>query len=127
MAQRIAVGDMANAISEALEEYAGLATEDMKKAVKRAGRKVRKEIKETAPRDDGEYADSWRVKTVKENANVLSLTVYSKDRYWLAHLLEFGHAKRNRGRVSGQEHIGPAEEAAVEQLAKEIERSLGNG
>ena len=68
MAQRIAVGDMANAISEALEEYAGLATEDMKKAVKRAGRKVRKEIKETAPRDDGEYADSWRVKTVKENA-----------------------------------------------------------
>ena len=127
MAQRIAVGDMANAISEALEEYAGLATEDMKKAVKRAGRKVRKEIKETAPRDDGEYADSWRVKTVKENANVLSLTVYSKDRYWLAHLLEFGHAKRGGGRVQGQEHIVPAEELAVRQLTEEIERSLKNG
>lgn len=123
----ISVGNMADAISEALEEYAGLATEDMKRAVKRAGRKVRKEIKENAPRDDGEYADSWRVKTVKENANVLSLTVYSKDRYWLAHLLEFGHAKRNGGRVSGQEHIGPAEELAIRQLTEEIERSLNNG
>lgn len=123
----VSVGNMADAISEALEEYASLATEDMKKAVKRAGRKVRKEIKENAPRDDGDYAESWRVKTVKENANVLSLTVHSRDRYWLAHLLEFGHAKRGGGRVQGQEHIGPAEEMAVRQLTKEIERSLKNG
>lgn len=123
----ISVGNMADAISEALEEYANLATEDMKKAVKRAGRKVRKEIRENAPRDDGDYADSWRVKTVKENANVLSLTVHSRDRYWLAHLLEFGHAKRGGGRVQGQEHIGPAEELAVRQLTEEIERSLKNG
>ena len=123
----ISVGNMADAISEALEEYANLATEDMKKAVKRAGRKVRKEIKENAPRDDGDYADSWRVKTVKENANALSLTVHSKDRYCFAHLLEFGHAKRGGGRVQGQEHIGPAEELAVRQLTKEIERSLKNG
>lgn len=124
---RISVGNMADAISEALEEYASLATEDMKKAVKRAGRKVRKEIKESAPRDDGNYADSWRMKTVKENANMLSLTVHSKDRYWLTHLLEFGHAKHGGGRVQGQEHIGPAEELAIRQLTEEIERSLKNG
>ena len=123
----ISVGNMSDAISEALEEYANLATEDMKKDVKRAGRKVRKEIKENAPRDDGDYADSWRVKTVKENANALSLTVHSKDRYWLAHLLEFGHAKRGGGRMQGQEHIGPAEELAIRQLTEEIERSLKNG
>ena len=120
----ISVGNMADAISEALEEYANLATEDMKKAVKRAGRKVRKEIKENAPRDDGDYADSWRVKTVKENANALSLTVHSKDRYWLAHLLEFGHALRNGGRYEGKAHIAPAEQKGMEQLKEEIERAL---
>ena len=127
MAEKVIIGDMAAVINEALMEYADLATEDMKKAVKRAGRKVRKEIKENAPRQDGDYADSWRVKTIKENANTLTLTVHSKDRYWLAHLLEYGHAKRGGGRVSSQAHIAPAETVGIRQLEKEIERSLKRG
>ena len=127
MAERVSIGDMAAAINEALLEYADLATEDMKKAVKRAGRKVRKEIQENAPVRTGAYAKSWTVKTVKENANSLSLTVHFRDRYYLAHLLEFGHAKRGGGRVSGQAHIAPAEENGIRQLTGEIERSLSRG
>ncbi|MBQ7927108.1 MAG: HK97 gp10 family phage protein [Lachnospiraceae bacterium] len=127
MAERVSIGDMSAAINEALVEYADLATEDMKKAVKRAGRKVRKEIQENAPVRTGAYAKSWTVKTVKENANSLSLTVHSRDRYYLAHLLEFGHAKRGGGRVSGQAHIAPAEDKGIRQLTEEIERSLSRG
>lgn len=127
MAEKVSIGDMAAAINEALAEYADLAAEDMKKAVKRAGRKVRKQIKENAPERTGAYAKSWTVKTVKENANVLSLTVHSRDRYYLAHLLEFGHAKRGGGRIPGKEHIAPAEVAGIRQLTEEIERSLGRG
>ena len=55
------------------------------------------------------------------------VTVYSRNRYSLAHLLEFGHAKRNGGRVAGKSHIAPAEEKGILQLEEEIERSLRDG
>lgn len=127
MAERVSVGEMASAIMEALEEYADLATDDLKQAVKKAGTTVRKEISQNAPERTGAYAKSWAVKTVKETSNSLEVTVYSRNRYWLAHLLEFGHAKRGGGRVSGRAHIAPAEEMGIRQLEEEIERCLENG
>lgn len=127
MTDQVRIGEMASAIMEALEEYADLATEDLKKAVKNAGTAVRKEISQNAPKKTGAYAKSWAVKTVKETSNSLEVTVYSRNRYWLAHLLEFGHAKRGGGRVSGRAHIAPAEERGIRRFEEEIERSLGNG
>lgn len=127
MAERVSVGEMASAIMEALEEYADLATDDLKQAVKKAGTTVRKEISQNAPKRTGAYAKSWAVKTVKETSNSLEVTVYSRNRYWLAHLLEFGYAKRGGGRVSGRAHIAPAEEKGIRQLEEEIERSLEHG
>ncbi len=109
---------------EGLQDYADLATDDLKAAVKKAGTTVRKQIQATAPSDTGKYAKSWSVKKTKETSNSLEVTVYSKNRYQLAHLLEFGHAKRGGGRVAGRAHIAPAEQAGIEELEKEIERSL---
>lgn len=118
---------LASAVMEGLKEYADLAADDMKKAVKKAGTSVRKEIQQNAPADTGAYAKSWAVKKEKETSDSLQLIVHSKNRYQLAHLLEHGHAKRGGGRVAGKAHIAPAEENAVRQLEEEIERSLQNG
>lgn len=127
MGQTVQIGELGDAIIETLEEYADLAAEDVKQAVKDAGEKVKKEIRANAPKDTGDYAKSWTVKKSKETSNSITITVYSRNRYYLAHLLEFGHAKRNGGRVAGKSHIAPAEEKGILQLEEEIERSLRDG
>lgn len=121
---RVNIDSLAAEVMKGLTEYADLATDDMKKAVKDAGKTVRKEIQSGAPSDTGAYAKSWAVKTVKETSNSLELTVHSKNRYQLAHLLEFGHAKRGGCRVSGKAHIAPAEELGIKELERSIEKAL---
>lgn len=125
--RRVTVDGLADAVMEGLREYAALATDDMKKAVQEAGKTVKQEISATAPRDTGAYAKSWAIKSVKETSDSLEVVVHSKKRYRLTHLLEHGHAKRGGGRVAGRPHIAPAEQKGIEQLEREIERSLRNG
>lgn len=125
MGSTVRIDQMADAIMQGLNEYAELATEDMKKAVKAASKTVKKEIQAGAPQKSGAYSKSWAVKTVRETANILEVTVHSKNRYQLAHLLEHGHAKRGGGRVSGKAHIAPAEQMGIEQLESAIEKALG--
>lgn len=124
MAGSIDIDDLADEIMDGLMEYADLATDTVKQAVKKAGNTVKKEIQATAPSDTGKYKKSFKVTKRKETANALEVTVHSKDRYQLIHLLEKGHAKRGGGRVSAIPHIAPAEEKGIRKLTEEIERGL---
>lgn len=124
MAGSIDIDDLADEIMAGLMEYEGLATDTVKKAVKKAGNKVKKEIQNTAPKDTGKYKNSFKVTKRKETANSLEVTVHSKDKYQLTHLLEKGHAKRGGGRVPAQPHIAPAEQEGIRLLTEEIERGL---
>ena len=121
---RCKIDQMAHVIMEGLQEYADLATEDMKAAVKKAGNKAKSDVQAGAPVMTGKYKKSWAVKTTKENANAMEVTVHSRNRYQLAHLLEFGHAKRGGGRTRAFPHIAPAEAAAAELLEREVEAAL---
>ena len=121
------IDDMADEIMRGLTEYADLADSAMKKAekaVKKTATEVKKQIAATAPSDTGAYAKSWATKKVSENSHTLEITVHSKNRYQLAHLLEKGHAKRGGGRVSGKPHIAPAEAHGEEMLTQLIEEAL---
>ena len=124
MSDTVSIDRMAEAIMEGLNEYAGLAADEMKKAVKNSAKTVKDEIGSGAPERTGKYAKSWRTKTTKESASALEITVYSPSRYMLAHLLENGHAKRGGGRVRAVPHIAPAEQHGIEQLEREIEEAL---
>ena len=66
MGQTVQIGELADAVMETLEEYADLAAEDVKQAIRNAGETVRKEIRANAPKDTGDYAKSWAVKKQKK-------------------------------------------------------------
>ena len=126
MSDRVSIDQMASAIMEGLTEYAELATDQMKTAVKKSAKTVKDEISANAPRRTGRYAKSWTMKTTKESADALEVTVYSK-KPGLPHLLEHGHAKRGGGRVAARPHITAAEQHGIEELEAEIERGLSHG
>lgn len=125
----IKVDSLAEEIMKHINDYADGVEQDVKKAVRKSANTIRKGIADTAPRrpNGGRYAKSWATKTTRETAHSLEVTVHSKDRYQIAHLLEKGHANRGGGRTSARPHIAPAEEAGVELLQKLVERSLRNG
>lgn len=122
--ERVSVDAMADAIMEGLLEYADLASDTVKEAVMESAKTVKKEIQADAPSRTGKYKKSWAAKKTKESSNGLVITVHSKDRYQIAHLLEHGHAKRGGGRVAAIPHIAPAEAKGEEELMERIERGL---
>lgn len=124
MRKMSSVDDLADLVMDGLREYSELADTAMKKAVRKTAASVRKEISENAPKDTGTYAKSWATKKVTENSHKLEITVHSKNRYQIAHLLEHGHAKRNGRRVAGKPHIAPAEENGADLLESLIKKEL---
>ncbi|MBO7681380.1 MAG: HK97 gp10 family phage protein, partial [Clostridia bacterium] len=93
-------------------------------AAKAAGEAAVKELKAKSPGD--KYPKGWssKAENSRTGANVI---VYNKDRYMLAHLLEYGHPKVNGGRVPGQVHIQPVETMAGNKFEEELKRRIESG
>ena len=123
----VQIDQMASVIEKSLNEYKNLAVESLKKAVKKAGKTVKDEIKAHAPKKSGKYRESWTTKTLEEDGTSIQLVVYSPKRYMLAHLLEKGHALRGGGRTKARPHIKPAEEQGIKQVEDEIKAALEKG
>lgn len=118
------IDKLASEVMSELSEYAELADTVMKKAVRKTATSVKKEISANAPKKSGRYKKSWTTKKTKENSHSLEMTVHSRDRYQIAHLLEHGHAKRSGGRVAAIPHIAPAEQHGEEMLTNLIKKEL---
>lgn len=127
MVTKVSIGNMADAIMKELNEYADTTADGVKAAVQKAAKTVKTEIQAGAPARTGAYKKSWSTKNTAESSNKLEVTVYSRNRYQIAHLLEHGHAKRGGGRVSARPHIAAAEQSGIELLEQEIERCIRNG
>ena len=124
MSRTIRADQLAAAVEEELMNYRDTTAQNVKAAVRKAGKTVKEQIQDTAPVRTGSYAKSWTTKVTAESSQSLEVTVFSPSRYRLSHLLEHGHAKRNGGRVRAIPHIAPAEETGEEQLKRDIELAV---
>ena len=119
----IKVDELAGEIVLAIQAY----TEDVSEAIDQAARDtakaMAKDLRETSPKDTGEYAKGW---THRKEAPG-SYRVHNKTKPQLTHLLEHGHAKAGGGRVEGIPHIKPAEDRYVPEFEKKVQQILERG
>lgn len=116
----IKVSDLAQAVAQELADYSQDVTDGVKKDVKQVAKDVVTELKQTSPRNSGDYAKGWKSRVEYESPEDIRVRVYNSKKPQLTHLLENGHAKQNGGRVNGIPHIGPAEQRAEDSLEGKV-------
>ena len=120
------IDDLGSEISKALEDYSDLVNEEVKKVAREVAKEAVEELKSTSPvgkgSKKGHYKNGWRAKVVSETANTINVTVHNAKKPALAHLLEYGHAKRKGGRVAARPHIAKVEQKAIENFEKRIKK-----
>lgn len=116
----IKIDDLSSTIAKELTEYSQEVTDGIKAEVKTVAKECKNEIQQNSPVDTGSYRKGWQIKTAYESSNDLRVVIRNRTDYQLTHLLEYGHAKVNGGRVNGKPHIRPAEEHAEQKLMKKV-------
>lgn len=116
----IKIDELASAVTRELTQYSQEVTDGIKRDVKTIAKECKNEIQQNSPVDTGSYKKGWQDKTVYESETDIRVVVRNKTDYQLTHLLEYGHAKVNGGRVEGKPHIRPAEQHAQQKLLKKV-------
>lgn len=115
------VNDFAKELEKELKSYHADITKQVAEACEDEAKKAVAELKRTSPYLYGDYSRNW---DYQKNKN--GVVVYNYEYGWLTHILEYGHAKANGGRVSGITHIKPVEQKAINGLINRIEK-VGGG
>ena len=120
MAQSIPFQQLESAIQKELAAYNEEVIDGVKKEVKRVAKETVAELKQTSPKETGEYASGWSSKIMYESDDDIRIRILNKTKPHITHLLENGHARTNGGRVDGKPHIGPAEQSAEKKLDAKV-------
>ena len=125
MATKSTVDTLAADIQKILDEYEEDVQNLSKEAVKKIGQKGVEALKSSSGvfGGTGKYASGWSSK-VEETRMGARATLYNSKVPGLPHLLEYGHAMRGGGRVSGKVHIKPVEDELINAFEQELEREL---
>lgn len=119
---KITTEQLGSLVSEILDDYAEEVADVVTDEITKAAKLAQTQIKNTAPKNHGDYARSWSYKNTEGKSRmkkyfIQGKVVYSKSpHYRLAHLLEHGHALRQGGRTRAFPHIAPAEQRAEDYL-----------
>ena len=111
---------LSDAIVKALAEYTDEVEKGLEIEKKTVAEKAVQALKATSPKGaTGDYAKGWTTSNIKGKQ-----VVHNKTDYQLTHLLEYGHAKRNGGRVAAKPHIRPVEEEVIKDFTEGVEKVI---
>lgn len=122
--QRVKVFDMTSTVQEILNEYGEELTMEVKQDVMKLSPKIVSKVTQNSPRRTGEYASGWTEETEQTTFGIRKV-IYNNKKPTLTHLLEYGHAKQNGGRVKGHRHIKTTQEWANEELWEMVRKDVG--
>jgi hypothetical protein len=126
MAANISIDDLAGEITLAVQQYTEDVSKSIEKKIDTTASDIVAELKTTSPKDTGEYAKGWTSKKEAKHGEYRRI-VHNKNKPSLVHLLEFGHAKVNGGRVDKRPHLRPAYDRHAGKLEKAIKDIIKNG
>ena len=116
--------DFDKEVQAVFKDYLGDVIKATDTVIPEVAKEAVKRLKNDSPKRSGKYAKSWRVSTEKRRTGAKS-TIYANDPgYRLAHLLEYGHAKRDGGRTRAIVHIEPVERWATDEVVSRLQRAI---
>lgn len=127
--KRIQPVDLSVTVSQILEDYGADVGEILDEAIidtaEDAVHKLRA-VNKFSPLGNptGAYSASWTMEPMRVSRYQISYLIYNENHYRLAHLLEYGHAKANGGRVSAYPHIAKINTEINVELVRKFMRRL---
>lgn len=107
-----------------LDDYALQINDGIEKVSKETITETVKDLKSSSPKKSGKYGQSWAKKDDKNVYLNKNYIIYNKKYYQLTHLLEYGHATVNGGRVQAKPHIKEAETRSIRNFENKIKAVL---
>ena len=108
-----------------LDDYKDSVIHTAQAVIPRITQEAQKRVKQKAPHLSGRYRRNWSRQTAPSRLGVTSVVFNKTPTYRLTHLLEYGHAKRNGGRVPAYPHITEAREWAQNEAVRALSKALG--
>lgn len=128
--QKVDFSNMANIISSYLDEYGLQVKETLQEASKKTGQEVAKELRKGGSyqtnKTGEKFNKGWKATEQKSRLGI-STVVHNTTIPGLAHLLEFGHAKRNGGRTRAFNFIAPVADTVEKKFVDAFEKALDKG
>lgn len=120
------IDDLAREITNAVRDYTEDVTHAIESKVDETAERMKRDTQAEAPKKTGKYAKGFKV-TKRDKQGSVKRIIWNKKYSRLVHLLEFGHAKVNGGRVQGHPHLRPVYDRHARQLTDDIKRIIRNG
>ncbi|MDO5715758.1 MAG: HK97 gp10 family phage protein [Tissierellia bacterium] len=116
--------DISEALGEILGEYSLKVGNAINQATEETAKELVQDLKQNSPKKKGKYGKSWKETEERSFKVNKGRVIYNEKHYQLIHLLEFGHATVNGGRVEGRPHVQPAEHRAIKNFEEKIKKGL---